>query len=287
MAESKVVFVTGGTGNQGGAVARNLVRQGFRVQALTRHPGSEPAQILAKQKVEIIPGDLNDVDTFKAYLPGLAGLFSVQTFENGIDKEIKQGMNLASLAREAGVQHFIYSSVSGADQQTGIPHWDSKFKIENHIRQLGLPFTILRPTSFYENFLIPPVKGRLLQGKLVNPVSADIVQQFISTEDIGRISARIFSRPEQYLGKTITLAAEQMNLRQASLLFSEILEKEVKCQKLPLFITRFAMGKDLYKMFRWINGHDVVFLKDIASFRKEFPDLMSLSQWIRTNFKNP
>jgi uncharacterized protein YbjT (DUF2867 family) len=287
MADSKVVFVTGGTGYQGGAVARNLARQGFRVQVLTRHPDSARAKSLAKQQIEIIPGDLNDPGTFREHLKGIAGIFSVQSFENGIAKEIRQGMDLANLARENEVRHFLYSSVSGADQQTGIPHWDSKFIIENHIRQLGLPFTIIRPASFYENFLLPPAKSWLLKGKLVNPVKADIVQQFISTEDIGKISARIFSRPDQYLGKTIMLAAEQMTLRQVCLLFAEILEREVKYQKMPLFITRLAMGKDLYKMFRWINGHDAVFIKDMGQFRKEFPDLISLYQWIRNNFINP
>ena len=285
MNNPKVIFVTGVTGNQGGAVARNLINKGFKVRALTRNPTSAQAQNLRKQQVDIMEGDLNEQNTFSHYLKNIDGIFSVQTFENGIDKEIKQGINLANLAKEFNVPHFLYSSVVGADLQTGIPHFESKLKIEAHIKQLRLPYTILRPTSFYENFLIAQVRSRLVNGKLVSPVDKNIVQQFISTEDIGRISAQIFINPGQYEGRTITMAAEQLDLVQVSGVFSKVLEKEIRYQKLPGLITRFAMGKDLYKMFKWINENGGVFIKDIGAFQKEFPDYLTLEEWIKINFK--
>lgn len=285
MNNPKVIFVTGVTGNQGGAVARNLINKGFKVRALTRNPTSAQAQNLRKQQVDIIEGDLNEQKTFSHHLKNIDGIFSVQTFENGIDKEIKQGINLANLAKEYNVPHFLYSSVVGADLQTGIPHFESKLKIEAHIKQLRLPYTILRPASFYENFLIPQVRSRLVNGKLVSPVDRNIVQQFISTEDIGRISTQIFINPGQYEGRTITMAAEQLDLVQVSGIFSKVLEKEIRYQKLPGLITRFAMGKDLYKMFKWINENGGVFIKDIGAFQKEFPDYLTLKEWIKINFK--
>ena len=150
--------MTGGTGNQGGAVARNLSQQGFAIKVLTRNPNSERAKELKKINIELVKGDLNNSDTYREHLKDVYGIFSVQTFENGIDKEIKQGITLATLGKELGVKHFLYSSVSGAHLNSGVPHMESKFKIESHIRQLGLPFTIIRPTSLFENFLIPQVK---------------------------------------------------------------------------------------------------------------------------------
>lgn len=285
MNNPKVIFVTGVTGNQGGAVARNLINKGFKVRALTRNPTSAQAQNLREQQVDIIEGDLNEQNTFSHHLKNIDGIFSVQTFENGIDKEIKQGINLANLAKEYNVPHFLYSSVVGADLQTGIPHFESKLKIEAHIKQLRLPYTILRPTSFYENFLITQVRSRLVNGKLVSPIDKNIVQQFISTEDIGRISAQIFINPGQYEGRTITMAVEQLDLVQVSGIFSKVLEKEIRYQKLPGLITRFAMGKDLYKMFKWINENGGVFIKDIGPFQKEFPDYLTLEEWIKMNFK--
>jgi uncharacterized protein YbjT (DUF2867 family) len=192
---------------------------------------------------------------------------------------------LADLAKEYGAKHFLYSSVAGADLNTGIPHFDCKFKIENHIKQIGLPYTIIRPNSLFENFLIPQVKSRIVKGKLASPVNKDKVQQFISVIDIGEISANIFLNQEKYLGKTITIAAEEMDMQQVANTFSEVLGKEIKYQKLPMLITRLAMGKNLYKMFRWINENDAAFMKDLDAFKKENPNLTSLKQWIKLNFQ--
>ena len=285
MQNSKTIFVTGATGNQGGAVARSLINNGFKVKALTRNPSSAPAQNLKKLHAEIVQGDLNNTDTFRDHIKDVDGIFSVLTYENGIDKEIKQGIDLANLAKEYGVKHFLYSSVIGADQNTGIPNWESKFKIENHIKQINLPYTIIRPASLFENFLIPQVKSRIVKGKLASPVNKDVIQQFISSKDIGEISAAIFMNPGKYLGKTITIAAEEMDMKKVANIFSEALGKEIKYQKLPMFITRLVMGKDLYKMFKWVNENDAVFLKDLDAFRKEYPNLTGLKQWIQLNFK--
>jgi uncharacterized protein YbjT (DUF2867 family) len=284
MQNAKTILVTGATGNQGGAVARNLLRAGFRVKVLTRNPAGARAQALKKLPLEVIQGDLNQGATFRDQLEGVDGIFSVQTFQDGVKKEIKQGITLANLAKEYYVGHFLYSSVSGADVATGVPHWESKLEIEKHIRQSGLPFTIIRPTSFYENFLIPQVRDWLLKGKLVSPVRKDKAQQFISTTDVGKISARIFTDPAGYLGKTVTLAAEQLNLEQVAAIFSDGLGREMQYQKMPSLITRLAMGNNLYKMFRWVNGNETVFVTDIEAFRKEYPDLMGLRQWIKLYF---
>src|SRR6185295_5869581 len=141
-------FVTGATGNQGGAVARSLIQRGGKVKALVRNPSSARAQDLKKLNVELIEGDLNKVDALRDHVKGVDAIFCVLTFDRGIKKGIEQGTNLANLAKGCNVPHFVYSSVVGADLQTGIPHWESKFKIENHIRQIGLPFTIIRPAVF-------------------------------------------------------------------------------------------------------------------------------------------
>ena len=282
----KTIFVTGATGNQGGAVAASLIKNGFKIKVLTRKTDSVKAQNFQKQNVELIKGDLSYLDTFRNHLKDIDGIFSVQTFENGIVKEIKQGMDLAMLAKEYGVDHLLYSSVAGADLNTGIPHFDSKYKIENYIKQLGLPYTIIRPNSLFENFLIPQVRSRILKGKLASPINQNKTQQFISAADVGEISAGIFLNKDKYLGKTITIGSEEMNMQQVATIFSEVLGKEISYQKFPMLIARFVMGKDLYKMFKWINENDAIFMKDLELFKKENPNLLSLRQWIKLNFKN-
>lgn len=285
MITPKTIFVTGGTGKQGGAVARHLRNKGFEVKALTRNPNAAAALRLAKHGIQVIKGDLNQPQTFKQHLRVADGIFSVQTFENGIAQEIKQGIALANLAREYDIRHFVYSSVIGADLPTGIPHWESKGEIEKYIQTINLPATIIRPASFYENFLLPSVKSRLLKGKLVSPVNKDIVQQFISTEDIGKVSTQIFANPDKYTGQTIILAAEELDMLQVATLFSETLGKEIKYQKLPGLIARLVMGKKIYQMFKWINENGGVFTNNIPKLKEEFPGLMSLRQWIELNFK--
>jgi uncharacterized protein YbjT (DUF2867 family) len=285
MQTAKTIFITGATGNQGGAVARNLLKNGFNVKALTRNASSVAAQRLKEINAEVIQGNLDDPASYEQHLKGVDAIFCVLVFSKGIKKEIQQGIALADMAKENRVQHFLYSSVIGADKHTGIPHWESKFKIENHIKQTGLSYTIIRPSSLYENLLIPQVRSGLLKGKLVFPVQKNRVQQYISSEDIGKISTAIFLDPVKYFGKTLTVAAEQMDGAQVAAIFSKVWGKEIKYQQLPGIITRLAMGGDLYKMFRWINNNDAAFVKDIGALREEFPGMLNLEKWIREYFK--
>jgi uncharacterized protein YbjT (DUF2867 family) len=285
MINNKTIFVTGGTGNQGGAVARNLSQQGFTVKVLTRNPNSAKSLSLKKLNIELVKGDLNNGDTYRNHLRDAYGIFSVQTFENGVDKEINQGITLATLGKELGIKHFLYSSVFGADLNTGIPHIDSKFKIENHIKQTGLPFTIIRPTSLFENFLIPQVKKGILNGKLVQPINRDTIQQYIAAEDIGKAAAKIFLNSNEYLGRTIPLATEQLTTQEVADTFSKVLNKKIEYKKLPVLITRLFLGKGLYNMFKWMNEKSIFSKEDIEATRKEFPNLLSLKDWIEMNFK--
>ena len=286
MTNNKTIFVTGGTGNQGGAVARNLIEQGFTVKVLTRNPNSIESENLKKMNIEVVKGDLNNADTYREYLKNVYGIFSVQTFENGVEKEINQGITLATLAKEFGIKHFLYSSVFGADLNTGVAHMESKFKIENHIKQIGLPFTIIRPTSLFENFLIPQVKKGILKGKLVQAIHRNTVLQYIAAEDIGKAAAKIFQESEMYLGKTIPLATEQLSTQEVADKFSEVLNKKIEYKKLPVLVTRLFLGKNLYKMFKWMTEISS-FQKEVVDLtKKEFPNPISLKTWIERNFQS-
>lgn len=285
MTADKTIFVTGATGNQGGAVVRNLLQQGFAVKALTRNKSSSKAERLKGRGVELIQGNLDDPSSYSIHLKGVDGVFAVIDFMQGPSRETRQGIDLADCANENGVKHFLYSSVIGADAGTGIPHWESKCKIETHIRQTGLQYTIIRPASLLENFLIPQIKSRLLKGKLVTPAHKNTIQQYISADDIGKISTIIFMDPGKYKGRTFTIAAEQMDGLQVAAAFSNVWGKPIGYQQLPGIITRLAMGKGLHKMFTWINKNNAVFVKDLPAFLKEYPGLLTLEGWIGKYFK--
>src|SRR5688572_28152230 len=115
----KKIFVTGATGNQGGAVVRNLLSREFYVKAFVRDPGK--LKPVTYENLEIVKGDLNDPASYRNHLQNVDGVFCNLTYVHGIDKEIKQGFDLIQASAENHIKHFVYSSVIGNDLQTGIP----------------------------------------------------------------------------------------------------------------------------------------------------------------------
>src|SRR6202140_2163429 len=150
MTSNRTILITGVTGNQGGAVAQALQGAGFYLRGLTRTPDSQRAATLARQGIDIVKGDLDDEATLRRALAGAWGVFGVQNAgEVGAEREEVQGKGLATLAREVGVEHFVYTSVASANKRTGIPHFESKWRIEETVRGLSFPsHVILRPVFF-------------------------------------------------------------------------------------------------------------------------------------------
>src|SRR5579862_5273268 len=157
MTSDRTILITGVTGKQGAAVAQALQGTGFHLRGLTRTPGSERATAMERHGVDIVKGDLDDETTLRRALAGAWGVFGVQNaLEAGVEREEAQGKRLATLACEAGVEHYVYTSVGSADKRTGIPHFGSKWRIEETVRGLRFPsHVILRPVFFMENLVAP------------------------------------------------------------------------------------------------------------------------------------
>src|SRR5262249_37699106 len=141
--DSKIVLVTGATGRQGGAVIRHMLPKGWKLRALSRDPESHAAVSLTRQGVEVVQGDLEDPVSVARAAAGVYGIYSVQDFWGvGAKREVQEGKNVADAGKKAGVRHFVYSSVGGAERKTGIPHWESKWEVEQYIQSLRLPATV-------------------------------------------------------------------------------------------------------------------------------------------------
>src|SRR5216684_3193276 len=154
---------------------------------------------------------------------GVYGVYSVQDFwAVGAKREVQQGKNVADAAKKAGVKHFVYSSVGGAERNTGIPHWESKWEVEKHIRSLGLRATVIRPAAFMETYYIDQVEIGLLKGKLADPIRADKPYQTIATDDIGAFVALAFDRPTEFIGKELEIAGTELTNLEAAKVFSRI-----------------------------------------------------------------
>ncbi|HET8924738.1 MAG TPA: NmrA/HSCARG family protein [Candidatus Acidoferrum sp.] len=278
----RTVLVTGATGRQGGAVIRHLLPRGWKLRALTRNLGSYAAKELARQGVEVVQGDLEDLSSLDLASRGVYGIYSVQDFwAVGAKREVQQGKSMAEAAKKAGVQHFVYSSVGGAERNSGITHFESKWEVEKHIRELKLPATILRPAAFMEMYHVLEVEVGILKGKLTDPIRGDKAYQTIATDDIGAFAALAFERPKDFIGLELEIAGSELTNVEAAKVFSRVLGKPVKFQKLPMPIVRLVLGKEFYEMFHWFN--EAGFKADIAGLRRQYPEvhLHTLEEWLR------
>ena len=278
----KTVLVTGATGRQGGAVIRHMLPKGWKLRALTRNPDGHEAEALARRGIEVIGGDLEDPDSIARAAIGVYGIYSVQDFwAVGAKREVQQGKNVANAAKKADIRHFVYSSVGGAERNTKIPHWESKWEVENYIRQLGLPATVIRPVSFMETYYIDQVEIGILKGKLADPIRRNKPYQTIATDDIGAFVALAFERPSEFIGKALEIAGSELTNVEAAKVFSRVLGKPVKFQRIPLPVVRLLLGKEFHAMFRWFN--EAGYQADIPGLRRAYPEihLHTLEEWLR------
>lgn len=277
--DPRTILVSGATGQQGGFVARQLLKTGFQVRALTRRPESPAAQALSSLGIEIVKGDLDARDSLDQALKGAYGAFSVQNFyETGFDKEIRQGATFADAAQAAGVAHFVYSSVGGADRQTGIAHFDSKWRVEQHVQALNLPATILRPVFFMDNW--NRLKETILAGQLPQPLSPTTVLQEIAVDDIGALVALAFSNPDRWIGRAVEIAGDEMSMTNLAETFSRLLSRPVKYVQVPWDAFEKQAGADLTRMYRWFESDG--YHADINALRREYPGLTNIETFIRT-----
>jgi uncharacterized protein YbjT (DUF2867 family) len=265
----KTILVSGATGKQGGALIKYLIRDGWRVRALTRNPRGRAAQELSKNGLEVVQADMDDMESLKSAMRGVYGVYSVQDFWTvGARPEVQQGKNMADAALAAGMEHFVYSSVGGTERNSGITHWETKWAVENYIRTLGLPATVLRPTAFMENYYIAAVEIGILKGKLADPIRGDKPYQTIAVDNIGAFGALAFDRPTDFICLELEIGGSELTNVQAAEVFSRVLGKRVKFQKLPLPLVRLVLGKEFYQMFRWFN--EAGFQADIPTLKRRF-----------------
>jgi uncharacterized protein YbjT (DUF2867 family) len=276
----RTILITGVTGSQGGAVARALQGAGFRLRGLTRKPDSDRALALARQGAEIVRGDLDDESSLRRALAGVWGVFGVQnTWEAGVEKEEVQGKRLARLAREAGVQHYVYTSVGSAHKQTGIPHFENKWRIEETVRGLDFPsHVIIRPVFFMENLLAP---FTLSGDTLSSGVDPGTKLQMIAVDDIGWFGARAFTDAAALNRREIDLAGDEVTMPDAAATLTQALGRPIRFVMTPMEQVR-QYSEDVALMFEWFNR--VGYSADIAGLEREFGHRpATLAAWARAN----
>ena len=272
---NRTVLITGATGQQGGAVLRHLIGGEFKLRAMTRKPEGEAARALATRGVEIVKGDLDEEGSLDEALAGAWGVFAVQnTWEAGVEREEEQGKRIAKLARAAGVQHYVYSSVGSAHRKTGIPHFENKWRVEETVRGLEFPsHAILRPVFFMENL---PSPWFLHGDQLVTAMKPATKLQMIAVEDIGRIGARFFTEAEKMKGRELDIAGDAATMPEAAQALSRGMGKSIRFVEIPIAEVR-KNSEDFALMLEWFEraGYDA----DIPALEREFGALTKLDAW--------
>ncbi|MBB3461193.1 NmrA/HSCARG family protein [Rhizobium sp. BK377] len=281
MSDSRTILVSGATGQQGGAVARALAARGHRVKGLTRRPDSGSAKRLAADGVEVVVGDLDDKSSVVRAARGVDTMYLMgNSYEAGVEAETRQGIAAADAAREAGIGHLIYGSVADADRKTGIPHFDSKYLVEQHVAGLGIPYTISAPVAFMENTVAPWAIGGLKQGVYAAALPPARKLQQIAIDDIGHFVAALAERREQVFGKRFDIAGDELSGEEQARILTEAIGRPIRFQELPIAAMR-QQSEDAALMYEWFDRTG--YSADIAALRREFPEVgwHSYADWAK------
>jgi uncharacterized protein YbjT (DUF2867 family) len=277
VANQRKILVTGATGQQGGSLARLLLQKKHKVYALTRNAQSSSAQDLRNKGANIVKGDLDDSDSLEHAVKDVESVFLMGTpFEDGTEGETRRGKLMADIAKENGIEHLVYSSVANADKNTGIPHFESKYKVEQHIKNLGIPYTIIGPTFFMENLLGPELE----QGQLALPLSSSSILQQSALQNIAEFSSLVLEGREPFLGKRIDTASDEVTGEQAAEILSNELGYKIKYVPVPLEHV-YQANEDMARMFDWYEklGTGI----DISALHQEYPEVnwLSFKDWAK------
>ena len=285
MSDSKhPILVFGATGQQGGSVTAALLKAGWPVRALVRDPASPKSAALRDAGAEFVQGTFADADVIRAAMKGVHGVFSVQPSSPGgtvsDEDEVRFGIAIADLAVESGVEHLVYTS-SGAvgDKPTGMGHFDSKARIEAHIRTLPITATIVRPATFME-MLVMPGFG-LDEGRFSFFAKPDQSMQLLAVEDIGKFVAAIFADSARYGGETFEIASDTVTGHDLEALFTEAAGRPIAYARFPDEV--LAANPFLSKLTALLDEGPLAGHADLDALREINPEMQSFRSWLTGN----
>jgi uncharacterized protein YbjT (DUF2867 family) len=272
------IAVLGATGQQGGSVVDALLAQGQAVRALVRDPGSSRARALEERGLEVVAADQEDGEALRPALTGVGALFLMTTFEgaDSTEGEVRRGLNVAEAAARVGVPHVVYSSVGGAERATGIPHFESKRRVEQRLSEL-VPATFVRPTFFMENLAGQLADGGTGELVLRLPLAGDVPLQMVAVRDIGAAAARVLVDPAVVDGDAVELAGDELTMAQVADRVATVLGRETRYEGLPLSV--LGEDADLRAMFEWFTSVPA-YQADFDATRHLVPDVRDLPTWV-------
>jgi uncharacterized protein YbjT (DUF2867 family) len=291
---NRLIAVFGATGQQGGAVVRALQARGqFRVRALSRNPDRHRG--LAD---EVVDANLDQPDTLKVALQGVHGVFAVTNFWSEGTDERKQATAAIEAAKNAGVQHFVWSTLPNVEAISGgkcnVPHFTGKADVDSIVSDAGFPHhTFVIAPFYYQNLVGNLAPQRQADGSLGWALPLDPDVRCIHMGDIrelGNIVAGAFAHPDQagngeylpHVGDFVSFneIVETLNRQGHHLTFTQVPPE--------VFATLFPGAAEVTEMFKYFQAH--TYLGSDSSDRIELANKLAggrpstLSKWAEVNF---
>jgi uncharacterized protein YbjT (DUF2867 family) len=309
MSRSRIIAVVGATGTQGGSVAHAILgdrERAFTLRAVTRTPASDRAQALGRQGAEVVYGDADDLTSMTTAFAGAFGAYCMTDFWGGSgdpERERLQGVTMAEAARDAGLQHVIWSTLEDtrrymtlADERMPtllgkykVPHFDGKGSADEAFTRLGVPTTFYLTSFYWDNFvhfagmgLRKDDNGELF---LAMPL-ADKRLPGIAAEDIGLCALGIFKQTGSTgRGETIGVAGEHLTGAQMADGLSRALGRPVRYVDVDPAVYRtwdFPAAPELSNMLQFKRDFQHVFCgsRSVERSRQLNPDLQTFDDWL-------
>ena len=309
MAEKKIIAVVGATGAQGGGLVRAILGDpngGFAVRAITRDTNSDKAKELKRLGADVVAADVKDVDSLKRAFKGAYGVYCVTFFWEDFspENEKAQAINMARAAKDAGVQHAIWSTFE--DTRKFIPltdnrmptlmgkykvaHFDAKSEADQAFRDLGVPTTFLLTSFYWENLIYfgaGPQKGPDGTLAITYPMGQKKLPG-IASEDIGKCAYGIFKKGREFIGKTVGVAGEHLTGTEMAAALSKAIGQQVRYNEVSPEVYRsfgFPGAEDMGNMFQFKRDFEDAYTgaRSVEFSRSLNPELQSFERWLSKN----
>ena len=309
MAEQKIIAVVGATGAQGGGLVRAIlsdVNSGFTARALTRKLNSDRATELAKLGANVVAADLDEIESLKRAFEGAYGAFCVTNFWEHFspEKELAQATNMAHAAKEAGLEHVIWSTFEDTRQSVPlddnrmptlmgkykVPHFDGKGEANQVFTDMGVPTTFLLTAFYWDNFIhfgMGPKRSPDGTLAITLPMGEKKLPG-IAAEDIGKGAYGIFQRGHELIGKTIGLAGEHLTGTEMAAALTQALGEQVRYNDVSAEVYRslgFPGAEDLGNMFQFKRDFNEIYCgaRNVEVARGLNPELQTFDEWLAKN----
>jgi uncharacterized protein YbjT (DUF2867 family) len=311
MPQKKIITVFGATGSQGGGVAHAILNDSnseFSVRAVTRDPNSEKVKELANMGAEIVVADIDDSEGLKKSLQGAYGAYFVTFFwaHYSPEREKTEAKNFAAAAKEAGLQHVIWSTLEDTrkwvplddnrmptlHEKYKVPHFDGKGESDQYFMDAGVPTTFLLTTFYWDNlvyFGMGPKKNANGKLQITLPMGNKKLCG-IAAADIGKCAYGIFKRGAELINKTVGIAGDQITCMEMAKELSAAIGQEVTYNEITPEQYRslgFPGADDLGNMFQFYRDFEEYFStsRDLRFSKELNPELKSFKTWAAENAK--